>query len=110
TWRGAGRNIEAQRNTLLIAGLQAHRLAAGDDLGQSEGPTAFAGDGLARVVHDDELFLEGFAGKEIVVLAGDLPGLAADIGQQRNVHALHTDPFARRSLLPKTLCPDPTPP
>ena len=56
TWRGASGNIEAQRNTLLIAGLQAHRLAAGDDLGQREGPTALARDGLARVVDDDELF------------------------------------------------------
>jgi hypothetical protein len=75
--RQGGRQFEAQRNSLLLAGHDGDLFAVGHCLGQAEGPLTVARHGFAGVVDDDGLFLDGFAGEEIVVLAGESIWLAA---------------------------------
>src|SRR5262249_14697207 len=55
--------------------------------GQVQRPLAFTRDRLARIVEEDELLLEPLAGEEVMSLARETPGLAADVGQQRAVIA-----------------------
>src|SRR5262249_15205837 len=43
--------------------------------------------GFAGIVDDDDLLLDRFAGKKVVVLAREVSGLTADIGQERPVVA-----------------------
>ena len=64
-------------------------------LRQGERPSAVGGDGCPRVVDHDELFLDGFAGAEIVVLAREGSRLASDMCQQRPI-VPHQSPRGRR--------------
>ena len=55
--RQARRQLEAERDALLLAGRQRDRLVAGQGVGQAERPLAVARDRRARVIDDDELLL-----------------------------------------------------
>src|SRR5262249_11924351 len=60
---------------------------AGDGRGETEGPGSVTRDGSSRVVEDDELLGEALAGPGVVVLAGELAGLAGDVGEPGSVVA-----------------------
>jgi hypothetical protein len=76
-----------QRNSLLLPRRHSEFLPAGDWPGQAERPLTIARHGFAGVIDDDELFLDGLARQEVVVLAREGPRFAADIAQQRLVVA-----------------------
>src|SRR5262249_50206963 len=78
---------EAQQDAFLIACGNGDRLAAGDGSWQAQRPLTLAGDGLPRVVDEDQLLLDHLAGLEVVVLAREAARLAAEVGQQRAIVA-----------------------
>ena len=79
---------------------------------QIQRPCTFAFHGFTGIVDDDELLVDRFARQEIVVLAGEGPGLAAEVCQERLVVAKqrlrcggrnpvrHLEVRAHRPLLP----------
>src|SRR5439155_14747083 len=73
-----GRQSAAQRDTFLIACRNGDRLAAGDGPRQAQRPLTLTGDGLTRVVDEDQLLLDCLAGMEVVVLAREAARLAAE--------------------------------
>src|SRR5262249_43894414 len=77
----------AERDAYLLAGADPDLLAARCGAGQLERPGAGAGNGRAGVVDEDELLFDHLAREEVVVLAREAPGFAAEVGQQRTVVA-----------------------
>src|SRR5262245_18941105 len=79
----SNRQLQAQWHAFLLPRRDEDLVAAVDGSRQGQHPFTGAGYTLARVVENDELLLDRLAGKEVVVLAGEAPRLAADVGQQR---------------------------
>ena len=92
--RSGRRKLTAMRSCCPV--LHADAAAAPDCCAAPERPLAVASHRFAGIVDDDDLLLDGLAGSEVVILAGEVFGLAADVGQQRPVVAQQGLPVGRR--------------
>src|ERR1043166_2833178 len=76
---------DVQRNSLLLARGDGDLLSPAIEFRIIQRPCGFARHRFTRVVDHDELLLDRFAGKEDVVLAREVLGLAGNVSEQQTI-------------------------